>query len=82
MKSESNITIQVWELMREYIPPARRPEISISLLRCLEEFGFEAEDLSDILDEDDHLTAAYRSVFCGGEEEDDGFDGYDLTDEF
>lgn len=73
MKSESNLAMEVWELMRDYIPPARRGDTAITLLRSLEEFGFGSDDLTDILDEDDHLTAAYRVVF-GGDEDDFNYD--------
>lgn len=77
MKSESNLVLEVWELMREQVPQARRGEISISLLRCFEEYGFESSDMADILDEDEHLTSAYRAIFGGGDsEEEDEVDMY------
>lgn len=69
MKSESNLVMEIWELVRDYVPASRRTDTALSILRAFEEYGMEADDLADILDEDDSLTAAYRE--CFGDVEDD-----------
>lgn len=70
MKSESNLVFEIWDLVRDSIPAARRNDVAITILRHFEEYGFQSEDLEDILDEDDHLTVAFRMVF-GNEADDD-----------
>lgn len=69
MNSESSLVFEVWELVRDQLAPNRRSDTAISLLRAFEEFGFEGNDLTDVLEEDEHLTAAHKVVF-GGEDED------------
>ncbi len=69
MKSESSLVIELWELVRDFIPISRRPDVALSVLRSFEEYGFESADLSDILDEDESLTAAYRECFDIEDEE-------------
>jgi hypothetical protein len=63
MKSESNLVMEIWEMFRDYVPHSRRTDTALGLLRAFEEYGFEADDLADVLDEDDSLTAAYRECF-------------------
>lgn len=63
MRSESKLTLEIWELVREQIAPARRQDIATSLLQAFEEFGFEDRDLQDVIDEDPHLTRAFHEVF-------------------
>jgi hypothetical protein len=78
VNSESSLVLELWELVRDGIPSARRADLALSMLRSFEEFGFEAKDLADLLDEDDHLTAAYRALFGhDGDEDDSGDSGWD-----
>lgn len=63
MKSESQLVIELWDLVRDQIQPARRLETATSFLRAFEEFGMDERDLQDVLDEDPYLTRAYREVF-------------------
>lgn len=82
MKTESNLTIELWEVFKEYIPTSLKGDLALSMLRSLEEYGFDAKDLSDILDEDEHLTSAYRAIFGGDDEDEDGglYDDYSYED--
>lgn len=82
MKSEANLVVEVWTLIREHVPPARRSELAISFLRQFEEYGFEQDDLSDILDEDDNLTNAYRMVFGHEADDDMAETEFDVFEEF
>jgi hypothetical protein len=63
ISSESNLVIELWEHIREHITPSRRKEVAIHLLREFTEFGFEKEDLADIVDEDSTLGEAYTEFF-------------------
>lgn len=76
MKIESNLTMELWEIVKDYVPASQRTDVAISILKSLEDFGFDANDLTDILDEDDHLTSAYRAIF-GGDEDEDGDYSYE-----
>lgn len=79
MKSESSLILSMWELIKEGVPAARRTDLAISILRNFEEYGFDSSDMSDILDEDDHLTAAFRAIF-GGDEDEETDDDYRFED--
>lgn len=82
MKSESNLVFEVWDLVRDSIPPARRNDVAITMLRHFEEYGFEADDLHDILDEDDNLTVAFRMVFGSEADEEVAEREFDTYEEF
>jgi hypothetical protein len=69
IKSESNLVIEIWEHVRDSIPSARRHDAATGIIKSFVEFGFEKEDFSDIVDEDDILTAAYNEVFNEGDED-------------
>jgi hypothetical protein len=63
MSSESELVINVWETFKDFVPASKRGEYAIELVRSFAEYGFEHDDLSDIVDEDDDLTDAYSVVF-------------------
>lgn len=76
MKSESNLVIEVWEQVRDYLPANRRHDAAVGILRAFTEYGFEQDDLSDIIDEDDILTAAYNDFFDVREDDDEEGDAF------
>lgn len=63
MTSEANLVIAVWEAIKDIIPAARRNEATLTIMRAFEEYGFEKEQLLDLLDEEDQMTNAFRVVF-------------------
>lgn len=63
MKSESTLLYEVWEIVREFVPAARRGDTSVNLLRQFHEYGMTKDDLIDVLDEDDSLLPAFKIVF-------------------
>lgn len=71
MKTESQLIIEIWDLVRDQIQPARRLETAVGIIRACEEAGFDERDLEDVLDEDAYLTRAYRDVFDAEEDSDD-----------
>lgn len=77
MKVESSFIFEIWEAVRDFVPAARRTETAVSILRSCEEFGLESNDLVDILDEDDALTAAFKIVFGLEEDEDEDDERYE-----
>lgn len=77
MNSESSLVMEVWDLMRDALPSGRRQEAAIALLRSFEEYGFEGGDLTHLVDEDEHLTAAHRVVFGSDDEDEDYNDEYE-----
>ncbi len=72
MRSESNIVFEVWELMREYVPAARRESTAMSLIRSFVEYGFDHADFADAIEECDVLRSAYNLMVEADEDEDDG----------
>lgn len=75
MKVESNLVLEIWDLIRDQIPAARRLDTAISVLRAFEEYGFDEKDLQDIVDEEPYLTRAYYDLFAieQSEEEDENY---------
>jgi hypothetical protein len=63
MKSESNLILAVWEIFASHVPASQRTDAAITMIRAFEEFGIDEDDMTDVLDEDDYLTAAYRAVY-------------------
>lgn len=77
MTSESQVIVELWDLVRDHIPTARRLEIAISFLRSFEEFGFEQRDMQDIVDEDPYLKRAFYDLYEEEEEEEEDDDDYE-----
>lgn len=74
MKRESALVIEIWELVRDLTPPAKRGEIATGLLRAFEEYGLDRRDLQDVVDEDAYMSRAFREVFDEEEVEEIEFD--------
>lgn len=71
MNSESKVVAEIWDLVRDSLPSARRLEIAIAILRSFEEYGFDSRDMQDILDEDVYLCRAFADLYGDDEEEED-----------
>jgi len=69
MNSESSLVLELWENVRDLIPPTKRLETATSMIRSFVEYGFDARDLRDVVDEEPYLTRAYRDVVDDVEEE-------------
>ena len=63
MRSESNLVMELWELVRDQLPAARRQDIATAMLTAFQDFGFDSNDLKDIVDEDAFLTKSFYDVF-------------------
>lgn len=63
--------MEIWEAVRDFIPSSKRTDVAVSIIRSVEEFGIISSDLRDLLDEDEHLTSAYKIVFDGDDEEEE-----------
>ena len=57
------MAMEIWDTVRDFLPAGKRGDIAVSLFRSLQEYGFDGKDLNDLLDEDEHLTAAHKVVF-------------------
>lgn len=77
MSSESELVINVWETVKDFIPVAKRTEYATDLVKHFADYGFEASDLSEIVDEDDDLTEAYKMVFEDDEDDSDDESEYE-----
>lgn len=73
MNNESNLVLEIWELVRDQLPAARRVDIASGVLRAFVEFGMEQGDLGDLVDEDPYLARAFYEVFEDEIEEADDF---------
>lgn len=77
MTSENTLVLEIWELVRDQLPAARRLETAAALLRAFEEYGFDERDLSEIVEEDAYLAKAYYEVFDVDQEDEDDDKEYD-----
>ncbi|CAM6054976.1 unnamed protein product [Sphagnum tenellum] len=71
MNSDTQLVLDIWEAMRDYLPAAKRTEAAHGLLRAISEYGIESREISSIVDEDNDLEEAYYDIFHEGEYPDD-----------
>jgi hypothetical protein len=57
------LILEVWELVRDAIPPAKRHDIAVALLKSFEEYGFEHATLADAAEEDSYMSKAFHDAF-------------------
>ena len=79
MKDESKVVVELWDLVRDHIPPTQKLDVAIAFLRAFEEYGFDSRDMQDIVDDDRYLARAYNDLYEEDEEdeeEDEGDDYY------
>lgn len=81
MTNESNLVFQVWELVRDQLPAARRYDVAVGMFRSFAEYGFEKRELQDILDEDPSLTRAFNDAFDDEDEDDEDYDYESIDDD-
>ena len=71
MRSEARLAITIWEAVRDSLPSEKRSEAAETILRAMEEYGFDARELDALTHEDDDLAEAYSVVFDVEPEEDE-----------
>lgn len=69
MSSEAQLVLAVWEAARDHVPYNKRAAIAEDILFAFVDFGFEAEEISTIVDEDPSLAAAFSHVFPDEDDE-------------
>lgn len=75
MNSEARLISEIWETVRDLIPAPKRQEIAQQHLRAFEEYGFDTEDMADLIGEDKYLEEAYKTLY--EEDEEEPVDAYD-----
>lgn len=75
MSSESELVINLWDVIRENVPNSKKADMAVEVIRLFADYGFESDDLEDIVDEDIHLTEAYKLIYENDEEEYDDEEG-------
>jgi len=63
MSPEATLIFEIWDEVRDFIPVQKRLDIAESILKSVADFGFEAEDVADIADEDPDLANAFDVVY-------------------
>lgn len=71
MTSEAQLVLAVWEAARDHVPHGKRTAIAEDILYAFVDFGFEADEISTIVDEDPSLAAAFGHVFPDEEDDDE-----------
>ncbi len=83
MNSEARLISEIWETVRDLIPAPKRSEIAQQHLRAFEEYGFDPEDMADLIGEDKYLEEAYKTLYeedveeAADEYDEDGYEGDD-----
>lgn len=77
--SESRLILELWENVRDQIPAAKRTDVAVTWIRAFEDYGFEPEDMADLIGEDRNLEEAFQSLY-GEDEEDFDDEDYDSED--
>jgi hypothetical protein len=70
MSREATLVLDVWEAVRDHIPHTKRAVIAQDILTAFEDYGFEASDVSNIIDEDPNLADAFQEVFADDDDTD------------
>jgi len=76
MTSESKLILELWELVRHDIPASSRASVAHSMMALFYEYGFEARDVADVVEEDHVLGKAYFEVFEGEDDQELEDDDY------
>jgi hypothetical protein len=73
MDSDSKLVVEVWDIVRDLIPSARREDAVLKLLKVFEEYGVDISP--DALEgEDTYLDAALENYREHADEDDDSED--------
>jgi hypothetical protein len=81
MNSEARLISEIWETVRDSIPAPKRQDVAQQHLRLYEEYGFDIEDMADLIGEDKYLEEAYKTLYeedvepASDEYDEDGYDG-------
>lgn len=60
MNSDAALILEIWELVREGLPPARRNDVALGILKAFEEYGFDHSALAEAGEEDTTLGKAFK----------------------
>lgn len=64
MQRESHLILEVWDEVRDFIPPTKRVEVATAILLHMQDYGMEPQDMAEIVDEDPYLTHAFYDLFA------------------
>lgn len=67
MSDDARLLLDVWEVVRDHLPPAKREVAAIALMRVFADHGYDARDLAAVKDEDEDLDVAFEEVFSDPE---------------
>lgn len=73
--SESRLILELWENVRDQLPAAKRTDVAVVWIRAFEDYGFEPEDMADLIGEDRNLEEAFQLLY--GDDEEDFDEDYD-----
>jgi hypothetical protein len=71
MSSEAQMVFEIWDAVRDFVPVSKRLDVAETIVKAMSEYGFEAADLAEIVDEDDDLAEAYQVVFSDRDYDDE-----------
>lgn len=71
MRRESRLILELWDVIRDHVPPGKRGDTALAMMTLLQDYGMERDDLCDVVDEDPHLTRAFHSLFDDDDEAED-----------
>ncbi len=71
MNIEAQMLFEIWDAVRDFVPVGKRSGVAETIVKAMAEYGFEATDLAEIVDEDEDLAEAYQVVFADYDEIED-----------
>lgn len=77
MGSESELVLHLWETFKDVIPAGKREDTANKMLKILQEWGVEIEDVAkELQGEDTYLDRAFDNFIEPDEDEDDYEEDY------
>lgn len=63
MTISTTMILDIWELLSEYVPTAKKEDAANKLLIILDNYSVDSRDLQSIHGEDPHLDAAIKHLY-------------------
>ena len=63
MTINTTMILDIWDLLSEYVPTAKKEDAANKLLIVLDNYSIDSRDLQSIHGEDQHLDAAIKHLY-------------------
>lgn len=63
METNGAVVLEIWELIVEHLPSAKREEVANKVVKIFSDYGVEQADFESVKGEDSHLDAAIDNIY-------------------